>query len=451
MTLHQDNYYTDAVQWDDSNISTQPQETGIFGLINNMTNVASLLRVCGALVMLIAMSSYLLQGWHEGNDISRYYMLLSQTFLLAAGGFSLSYLLKENKGARIFFGLGLISITVNMTTLGALIFSTMQWGSSLVEYPSYAEWVAPEPAAIAIALLGTLAISAPVTWIGHKVLARRSANTLSALFLFTNLLLLVPVRESLFVGVAALLAVIVPIVFFTKRMSDDNTLRTPEGMFGMATVLVPAGIIICRSIWFYPVDEILEIILAGTAFMALRFCGGQAEDGSVTHKITYWLSLITAFFVAAPAAELAHRYISDAYAFNVFGIILAGLLMDLATRGEKSIVTVRMAALVLITSHIIPILITDDISHAMLCVFAGLATIAVAYKHGLRYLMALGMLTALCGVGRPVMDFAQWLDFSNWITLSVSGATIIITASLIERHGALIKVKWDRLAKRTEN
>lgn len=448
MTIETNNNNT--AEWEDLGLPTQAEEPGLFNLIRNMTNFASLLRICGALVMLVAMSFYLLQGWHEGNDINRYYMLLSQTFLMALSGFGLSYLLKENKGARIFFGLGLISITVNMTTLGAFIFSITQWGSSLVEYPSYAEWVAPEPSAIIIALLGTLAISAPVAWIGHKVLARKSAKTLSALFLFTNLLLLVPVRESLFVGIAAVLAVIVPIAFFTKRMSHDNTLRTPEGMFGMATVLVPAGIIICRSIWLYPVDEILEIILAGTAFMALRFCGAQAEDGSAAHKATYWLSLITAFFIAAPAAELAHRYLSDAYAFNIFGIILAGLLMDLATRQERSITTIRMAALVLAATYIMPLLLTDDLFNAALCILAGLTIIGVGYQHGLRSVMTLGLITALCGTGRPVMDFVQWLDFSNWITLSVSGATIIITASLIERHGALIKMKWDRLAELTE-
>lgn len=198
MTIQQTDDNRD--EWEEQRSTLLPEETNIFNLMNKMMNFASLMRVCGALVMLVAMSSYLMQGWHEGNDISRYYMLLSQTFLLAISGFGLTYILKENKGARIFFGLGLVSITVNMTTLGALIFSTTQWGSALVHYPSYAKWVAPEFGAIVMALLGTALISAPVSWIGHKVLARRSANSLSVLFLFTNMLLLIPVRESWFVG-----------------------------------------------------------------------------------------------------------------------------------------------------------------------------------------------------------------------------------------------------------
>jgi hypothetical protein len=427
--------------------SPYAEDGNIFNVIRNMMNVASLLRVGGALIMLVAMSTYLMQGWSEGNDISRYYMLLSQTLALAAGGFGLSYLLKENKGARIFFGLGLISITVNMTTLGALIFSTMQWGSDLVEYPRYARWVAPEFGEIILALLGTIAISAPVAWIGHKVLARRSAGTLSALFLFTNLLLLIPVRESVFVGIAALIAVIIPIAIFSKRMSQENTLRTPEGLIGMATVLVPAGIIICRSIWFYPVDEILQIILSGTAFIALRFCAYQTQPESSARNLTYLLSLGAAFGVAMPAALLAQRYLPEGMDFNVFGIILAGLLLDISTRCHKPLATVHMAALILITSNILPVFMTDNISNGALCILAGLTTILLGYQHGLRYLIPLGLVTVLCGVGRPAIEFMQWLDFSNWITLSVTGGVVIITASLIERHGAYIKMKWDRLAK----
>jgi len=430
--------------------SSHAEEGSIFSVMRNMMNFASLLRVGGAMIMLVAMSSYLMQGWSEGNDISRYYMLLSQTLALAAGGFGLSYLLKENKGARIFFGLGLISITVNMTTLGALIFSTMQWGSELVQYPSYAKWVAPEFGEIILALLGTIAVSAPVAWIGHKVLARRSAGTLSALFLLTNLLLLIPVRESLFVGIAALIAVILPIVIFSKRMSQDNALRTPEGLIGMATVLVPAGIIICRSIWLYPMDELLQMILSGTAFVALRFCAYQTEAESKARKLTHLLSLGAAFSIAMPAALLAQRYLPEGMDFSVFGIILAGLLLDISTRCHKPLATVHMAALVLITSNILPVFMTGNISNSVMCILAGLTTILLGYQYGLRTLIPLGLVTVLCGIGSPAFEFIQWLDFSNWITLSVTGGVIIIAASLIERHGALIKMKWDSLKSPAE-
>ena len=95
--------------------------------LQNFASVSEALRFLGAAVLLASMSIFLLQGWNEGNDISRYLLLLSQTGLLAASGFALSYGLKETKGARIFFGLALISIPANFTILSALLYSVFQW------------------------------------------------------------------------------------------------------------------------------------------------------------------------------------------------------------------------------------------------------------------------------------------------------------------------------------
>lgn len=443
MSLPIENDYAD--EWEESSPIPEAEKLNIIDLLRNMTNFASLLRVCGALIMLVAMSTYLLQGWSEGNDISRYYMLLSQTCLLAISGIGLSFLLNENKGARVFFGLGLISITVNMTTLGSLIFSTTQWGSALAHYPSFAKWVAPEFDALMMALLGTLVISAPVAWGSHKVLARRSAHILSALFVFTNLLLLLPVRESVYVGLTVLVAVALPLALLIKRMSQDSTLRTPEGFFAMATIFVPAGIIICRSIWLYPVDEILQITLAGTAFIALRFCALQTAEESFARRVINLLSFGAALGMAIPAAVLVERYLSRALALNVFGFVFAGLMLDLSRRSEKQVTVIQLAVIALTVSHVLPVLFVDDISNAILCILAGLVIIAVSRQHGLRDQMVMGGVTVLVGVGRQILELAKWIDLSNWVTLSVLGGVIIIAASLIERHGAMLKMKWDRL------
>lgn len=45
----------------------------------------------------------------------------------------------------------------------------------------------------------------------------------------------------------------------------------------------------------------------------------------------------------------------------------------------------------------------------------------------------------------------QWIDFSNWLSLSILGAVAIISASVIERHGAYIRLKWQMLKERYHN
>jgi len=47
--------------------------------VRNFATLSEALCVLGAAVILASMSVFLLQGWNEGNDISRYLLLLAQT------------------------------------------------------------------------------------------------------------------------------------------------------------------------------------------------------------------------------------------------------------------------------------------------------------------------------------------------------------------------------------
>lgn len=426
----------------------EQQTNTIFDTIKSVTNIASLMRVFGGITVIAAMSAFLMQDWAAGNDISRYYMLLSQTGLLALAGFGLSYLLKENKGARVFFGLGLISITVNMATLGALVFSMTQWGSELVHYPGFAKWQAVDIGAILAALAATLAVSAPVAMFSYKVLARRSAQILVGLSLFNNLLLLLPVRESLFVGAVAAAAILIPLYFIHQRMQQDNGLRTPEGWFAIASIFAPAVIIIVRSLWLYPMDELLMLTLSGTAFVGLRFCMTQMEADSLLRNVANALSIATALMIAAPLASLVNTIFSgalgDSVAYSIFGASFAALMVDLAKRNQSASKFAILGVLVLAISHIIPVVFVHSLIAPILSVLAGIAAIAIGRHFISPRTIMLGGIMIIAGATQQVMDMVELINFSSWITLAVTGSGVIIAASLIERHGAVIKLKWNK-------
>ena len=120
--------------------------------IRNFATVSEALRILGAAGLLASMSLFLLQGWNDGNDIGRYLMLLTQTGLLAAAGFAMSHGLKETKGARLFFGLALVSVPANFTILGALLYSVFQWDGALTTYPGFATWQIENVASIGLRL-----------------------------------------------------------------------------------------------------------------------------------------------------------------------------------------------------------------------------------------------------------------------------------------------------------
>lgn len=217
----------DLLKEPDSHVAKN--QRSVVNTVKDFMTISRLLRLTGALTVIASMSALLLQEWAIGSDMDRFYLLLAQTVLLAAGGCGLSFLLKENKGARVFFNLSLLSITATMTTLGALIFSTVQWSSGLTDYPSLAHWQAPNFIAMIYAMVSAFLAAIPIALFSYAVMARPLAKSLTCVFLLSNLLLLIPVRDSFSIGLLTIGGMLLPFMFLRKRMFQHISLRTLEG------------------------------------------------------------------------------------------------------------------------------------------------------------------------------------------------------------------------------
>ena len=238
--------------------------------VRNFATLSEALRILGATVLLASMSVFLLQGWNEGNDISRYLLLLAQTGLLAAAGFAMSHGLKEAKGARMFFGLALISIPANFTILGALLYSVFQWDGMLTSYPSYATWTIENLAGTSATFAGAMLVLLPVTFFCFAVMARHSAKALTLHFLLLNALLLLPIRSSFAAGSIALLGVFYALNVVSKLPRQNKALKTGEGKFALTALFIPLGIILFRSMYFYQVDSLMVAMVAMAFYLAAR-------------------------------------------------------------------------------------------------------------------------------------------------------------------------------------
>ncbi len=64
-------------------------------------------------------------------------------------------------------------------------------------------------------------------------------------------------------------------------------------------------------------------------------------------------------------------------------------------------------------------------------------------------LLVLGAVTVAAGFGQQLYRVIALADFSGWVMLAVLGMSTIILASVIERHGAVIKLKWSQLTTNT--
>jgi len=70
----------------------------------------------------------------------------------------------------------------------------------------------------------------------------------------------------------------------------------------------------------------------------------------------------------------------------------------------------------------------------------------IGREYSSRAAMVIGGLTVLAGAAQQMVDAVDLINFSSWITLAITGASIIVAASIIERHGAVIKLKWQKFS-----
>jgi len=412
--------------------------------LQGFATVSEALRLLGAGVLVASMSVFLLQGWNEGNDISRYLLLLSQTGLLAAAGFALAYGLKETKGARVFFGLALISVPANFTILSALLYSVLQWDSALGSYPDYATWQIADLASIGLTFGGALIVLIPATMFCFAIMARRSAFWLTAHFLLLNALLLLPIRSSTAVGAVALLGTVYALYAIGKLIAKDGALRTPEGKFALATLFIPIGIILFRSMYFYEVDSLMIGMLACAVFLVLRQLSLFPDRNQRVATLLDLLSLPIALLAASALTEAFTQNLSWEFQAPIFAVAFAVMALDIARRtGSRALATTAGMTVSVLTaaSFIFSVSISGGALGVLLCLVAGLIMVLVGYALKDRLAIIAGSATLFAGAVFGFDDVMALVLQSGWIELAVFGALLIATGSVLDRHGASLKLR----------
>lgn len=415
--------------------------------VRDFTTLSEALRITGAAVLLASMSVFLLQGWSEGNDIRRYLLLLTQTGLLAAAGFAMSHGLKEAKGARIFFGLALVSVPANFTILGALLYSVFQWDGGLSTYPEYATWQIEDIASTGAVLGGAMIMLVPVTMFCFAIMARHSAKLLSLHFLLLNALLLLPIRNSMAAGTVALLGVVYALYAIGTLTGRDGSLRTGEGRFALATLFIPIGIILFRSMYFYRVDSLMIAMVALTLFLSARqvslFPGRNARLVVLLES----LSLPIAMVVAVASTDALFPMLSEGLAGPLLAALYTLLALDVLRRTGSGLLRKAIGASISLTvasSLTIGVLMEPSATSALLSLVAGLILVLWGVSGRKPIALLSGVVTMLAGVVLGFDQIWQLIVTSSWIDLAIFGASAIALGSVLDRHGVIIKLRLKR-------
>lgn len=412
--------------------------------IRNFTSVSEALRVLGAGVLLASMSVFLLQGWNEGNDIRRYLMLLAQTGLLAGAGFALSHGLKEAKGARLFFGLALVSVPANFTILGALLYSVFQWDGALTTYPDYATWQIQDLASIGVTMAGAMLVLLPVSMFAFAIMARHSAKPLSLHFFALNALLLLPVRSSLAAGVVALIGMAFALTVVRSIVGKDRALKTGEGRFAIATLFIPAGIILFRSMYFYHVDSLMVAMLSLAAFLAARQASTLPGRSARVGLGLEVLSMPLALSFAIAMTDALYHAIAPTLLAPVFAVAYTALALDLIRRTESRYFAKAMGVSIsffVMMAFSLSVFGNPSALEAFLCLIAGLILFVSGVSLRKSFTSIAGLITATAGVLFGFDAMVAVVMSSGWVELALFGACAITAGSVLDRHGVAMKLR----------
>lgn len=414
-------------------------------------SLSSLLRVLGAGVLVTSLSTFLFQGWAGGDDIYRFAVLIGFSGVLALAGLTSSHIIRENIGARLFLGIALLSVVVNFAVAGGLVFSGYHLGQTVADYPDFIRWEVATGWSALLAVFGAIVVLAPVAVMGFRALARRSSATLVNLFLLANATLLIPIRNSEIIVLIAGVLTVFLINRLAKAGRADSALSTMEGRFAQALVLTPALVMIGRLLFVYSPTVVVLSGLCGLMFIAFRQINAGLECSTPIAKILDFGSAFAAFGTALGLTSVVADIwpAAEALSLPVFSLVFAGMLVELSVRTVLNGALLRRIASILVALAISTNLyLFPSVITALTSMCVGLAIITYGFSAQQKMIFAGGIASLLLGFGYQLWLAIAYFEFGSWSSLAVLGTITILLASVLERHGLILRERVGQL--RTE-
>jgi hypothetical protein len=434
-------------------MSTQPEPVGAETMdwwtrIVRHFEITTLLRIFGGGLTVMAIMMFLFQRWDEATDLLRYGMIMGETLILTGLGLATSFWMKEQKSARLFLGLSLVSTSATFTILGAMIYSQVQWLAVDVNPPEFAFWMVESMDSLAWLLPGSLLLLGGQSLFGFSVLARPVAKSLTLILLLNVSLLLLPIREM---GITAL--IVAPALLFVFRYlsllrRSTPAMRTGEGLMASALVMLPLFIMVGRGAYLYAGDAMAFGSLALIVYLLLRQLAL-----SLTVMIRFRQSLEIASLLPAVVVALSFTQVVEGTTswagqglVMVFGLLLSTFLLDLAKRAvvgaEHYFHAIFYTGLAVAAIEII--LWPGSITALFSTVLSG-TILLYGYNTKQNNLLRLSVLTTLASFVLLISELFDSYDLGIWISLALIGMSVIVLAAAVERYNHRIQVLVQRL------
>ncbi len=401
------------------------------------SKIATFLRWCGSILVILSALSFLLQGTQHFLDY-RHWIALSLTVLLCGCGVGCAYLFKETKGARVFFALGTGFLVVQVSQISAMLYSYLHDFAPNVS-AAYTVWDFSKlgPFTLFVNVLATVILAAPIVYMCFTSLARKYRGQLTTAFVIGSVLLVLPIRDPQIVPIllAALLWVL---RYFDLRFHQDSVMQLREGLAARALASIPALILLGRG-FFYPDPFTLSVVILGWLILLTIFD---------VHRYTRSAMLIFSTQVIGTLASLSMWLLLDekldsivAFPSSIKLLPVAAILFALASRVNYYPRIYRIIASMFALYAIYGAMVSGVSLSPILSIASGIAMGMI----GIRYREKTPLLAGGGCILGGLLFYCQYAvllyDASPWLSAIALGLSVLILASYVETKERVIRAR----------
>lgn len=416
----------------------------LFYLLRRYASFANALRLFGAVAVGLAMVLYLIDGLRLTNDLGRFATMLGMTVGLMTCGFLVSVILGEQRGSRVLIGLGLLSVPVNFTVFGALLYSYFPFDQAHAHYPGFAQWQLGGVYELLVALIAGGVILVPAAWLGFTVLARAERLRLSLFLVLSGVCLIVPVRTEIFSTIFACAAVAIAFAAYRFRAGNSLVFKTLEGKFALALLLLAPLIIAVRSLYLYAHSGVLPLAVSVALHFVFNELHKERVGGSVFRAIVALSLAITALCISMTFMLFVRNFFAGDWMVVMSMLLLLGLANNMAeTKPEQYLSQCLAVALTAIATIGITVIALG--SQSLPVLLTCVAVLIVLLVRGLMYQQhpivgfgTIGLATVGLSNANEIWHVAS---ATGWWGIAAIGVITIVLASLLDRNKKLVELQ----------
>ncbi|MGE9295393.1 MAG: hypothetical protein ACQKBV_03810 [Puniceicoccales bacterium] len=418
-----------------------------------------LLRWLGAITLISSALTFVLSDWMTTHQLLRYGQFLGFTMLLSACGWFCITRCRDDKGARTFFALTAALLPAHFAQLGGMFYANAQnRASNFTGMREAFRFETLPPGELWITLAIAVVVLLPLTYFGFAAMARKQARTLTIVYALANVALLLPIRSPNWIALIGF-AMLGGLVWADHRyFATQSRMKTWDGIAMRTLLFAPYGLLIGRNLVLHnnlfggESDLLISLMLAtlGGAFYLLLPKLTQNVKSQETARVFAIFPTVAAWaFVANGAWLYGHPILDDNLVIPLVILPVFAIAAAMSWQLNQTARSIRnLAALGGMLAALAQLVIFGEATASLLAVLTGLVVTLSGYALRERTVFRIG----LAGLGLGLLYHLRYaVELYHgpflWISLGVTGVTVLLASSFLERYGRL-SVNWAKTLHR---